>query len=105
MECMPLIGITPGYDYDNNRMYIRNGYTEGIIRAGGLPFLIPLTSDKKVWEEALAKCDGALISGGPDIDARYFGEINRPFNGDISPLWIHLSFTLQGRLWNWEYLY
>jgi len=30
-------------------------------------------------------CDGFLISGGPDVDPKYYNEINYSFNGDISP--------------------
>lgn len=82
----PLIGITPGYDFDKNMAYMKDGYYEGIIKAGGIPLLLPLTEDDEVLSELVRRCDGFLASGGPDIDAKYFNEQNLPFNGEISPV-------------------
>lgn len=81
----PVIGVTPWYDYDNRTTYIKNGYCEGINKAGGLAFLIPLTLEEEVLDCIVEKCDGFLISGGPDVDAKHYGEKNLPFNEDISP--------------------
>jgi putative glutamine amidotransferase len=81
----PLIGITPGYNYDESRLYINNGYVQGVMEAGGLPVLMPVTEDVTVLGDIIHLCGGFLISGGPDMDARYYGEENMPFNGEISP--------------------
>jgi putative glutamine amidotransferase len=81
----PVIGITPWYDYDKKTTYIKNGYCEGINNAGGLGFLIPITQEEEILDCIIEKCDGFLISGGPDVDAKYYGEKNLPFNEDISP--------------------
>jgi len=81
----PLIGITPWYDYDKRLTYIKDGYIEGIDKAGGLPVLLPLSVDEELLEEITARFDGFLLSGGADIDAVYYGEHNRPYNGEISP--------------------
>jgi len=81
----PLIGITPWYDYDKRLTYIKDGYIEGIAKAGGMPVLLPLTVDEEFLEEIMARFDGFLLSGGADIDAVYYGEHNRPYNGEISP--------------------
>lgn len=81
----PLIGVTPWYDYDNNRTYIKDGYCEGINQAGGLALLMPMTTEEDIIDEIVDRCDGFLISGGPDIDAKHYGERNMPLNQDISP--------------------
>jgi len=81
----PLIGITPWYDYDKRITYIKDGYIEGVARAGGLPVLLPLTVDEEFLADIMTRFDGFLLSGGADIDAVYYGEFNRPYNGEISP--------------------
>ena len=81
----PLIGITPGFARDKNRIYIAKGYVEGVNKAGGLAALLPLTIEKEVLEEAADRCDGFLLSGGPDIDGKFYGEPNYRFNGEINP--------------------
>ena len=82
----PLIGVTPGYSAENNRLYIGDGYFGAVNKAGGLAVLLPLSQDMQVLAELPERCDGFLLSGGPDIDARYFGEPNLKCNGEISPL-------------------
>lgn len=81
----PLIGITPWYDYDKKLTYIKDGYIEGIIKVGGLAVLLPLVTDETLLEEIMTRFDGFLLSGGSDIDAAYYGEYNRCYNGEISP--------------------
>jgi putative glutamine amidotransferase len=81
----PLIGVTPWYDYDKKITYIKNGYCEGINNAGGIGLLLPVTQDTDELDDIIEKCEGFLISGGPDVDAVIYGENNLPFNGEISP--------------------
>ena len=81
----PLIGITPGFMDEKSRILISKGYVEGVNRAGGFAVLLPLSVDEAVLEAAMDRCDGFLLSGGPDIDAKYYGELNYRFNGVINP--------------------
>lgn len=81
----PLIGITAWHDYDNGNTYIKKGYIEGVIKAGGIPILLPPVTDKEVLKDFIERCGGFLLSGGADIDAKFFGEKNLPFNGPLSP--------------------
>ena len=85
MGAKPLIGITPGYAGDRDRIYTAQGYVEGVNNAGGLAVLLPLKIGQEMLEEVLDRFDGFLLAGGADIDARYFGEENLKFNGEISP--------------------
>ena len=82
----PLIGITPGFGDEKKRIYISKGYMDGVNQAGGMAILLPLTSDEVLLEELMESCDGFLLSGGPDIDAKYYGEPNYSYNGAINPI-------------------
>jgi len=82
----PLIAVTPWYDYEKGVTYIKDGYCEGIIEAGGLAFLLPAVAGEDLLDEAISRFDGFLISGGPDIDPAYYNEVNLPYNGSISPV-------------------
>lgn len=86
MKFKPLIGITTGYDYNKNNLYLNQGYFEGIYQSGGIAIAIPPTMDGAILSEFINLCDGFLISGGPDVDGKHYGEGNMPCNGDISPL-------------------
>lgn len=70
----PLIGITPQYDYDRNRVWIGPNYLDAIRAAGGVPILLPLNIDKDELAVVANACDGFLFSGGPDISPFRFGE-------------------------------
>lgn len=86
MQCKkPLIGVTAGFDYGENKLYINNGYYEGVINAGGLPVILPVTKDIDCVNSLIDEFDGFLLSGGPDVDAKYWHERNYVFNGEISP--------------------
>jgi len=81
----PIIGITPCYHRDKDHLYLAQGYMEGVGRAGGLGMILPLTLEGDMPERIMETCDGFLFAGGPDIDARYFGEENLKCTGEISP--------------------
>jgi putative glutamine amidotransferase len=83
---IPIIGITAGFDYSENKLYINNGYVEAIRLAGGLPVLLPVTDDTEFLKGIIDRFDGFLLSGGSDLDARHWGEPNYTFGGEISPI-------------------
>lgn len=76
---IPLIGITTSHDTQEKAYFLKYSYAESIVRAGGLPVLLP--SDEAVGQEAeyAAAVDGILFAGGGDLHPRYFGE--EPFEG------------------------
>ncbi|HEX2927204.1 MAG TPA: gamma-glutamyl-gamma-aminobutyrate hydrolase family protein [Ruminiclostridium sp.] len=81
----PIIGITAAFDYEKNISSLREDYYEAIIQCGGVPVIIPVTEEKSAWVEYLDICSGFILSGGPDIDAAYFGKGNMPYANEISP--------------------
>ena len=85
----PLIGIpchaglraeTDRPIYYNNRSYIH-----AVERAGGMPILIPILDDLSGLEVLLPRLDGVLISGGIDVDPRYYQQDPHPLLGETNP--------------------
>jgi len=68
----PLIGISVNIDTLTSRLH--EAYIKSVLDAGGIPLLIPATDDMDVLREIVERVDGILLSGGSDIDGRYFGE-------------------------------
>lgn len=81
----PVIGLSSSYNYDSGSMNLNSEYYKAIIKAGGIPVVIPPVEEMELLDELIEKFDGILLTGGPDLDARRFGEQNMPFNGSISP--------------------
>ena len=44
----PLIGVLPLYDTKKESFWMLPGYLKGIEDAGGVPVILPLTSDEEV---------------------------------------------------------
>jgi len=65
----PIIGITT--DIEGDYFKLKHHYPDAIIRAGGIPLLIPLTGNTATYAERI---DGLLIPGGLDIDPFYYNE-------------------------------
>ena len=84
----PLIGITcsrtiggawsvysPGHFMD----YTFDEYSRAILHSGGAPVLLPIAQDQSTLETLLKRLDGLVLSGGPDINPRYYNE--QPLKG------------------------
>ena len=65
----PIIGITG--NFDNGNMSLAPGYYTSILKAGGIPFVIPPCDEDDVLANLLDKVDGLLLSGGGDINPLY----------------------------------
>lgn len=81
----PFIIVTADYDYDKNISLVKNSYCEALIEGGAVPVILPLTTNIELYDEYVEHCDGLMVIGGPDINAEYYGEVNMPCNGAISP--------------------
>jgi putative glutamine amidotransferase len=79
----PIIGVTPQYDIENDRIKIEPSYFQAIKKSGGVPILLPLHNDTKDLEELLSCLDGILFSGGPDVNPLYFNEEAIPECGSV----------------------
>jgi putative glutamine amidotransferase len=79
---LPIIGITtrtaPVPPSLLPSVMVQKSYTNAILRAGGVPVLIPSDIGEEGWESLVSKFDGFLFTGGGDIALKYF-------NGDPHP--------------------
>ena len=72
-QSAPLIGISCGRTSTGSATLSTN-YTEAIAKAGGIPVVLPVVDDPALAESLLAKVDGIVFSGGPDLDPAEYGE-------------------------------
>lgn len=86
MPRKPIIGITTAYDFERNTSNLKDDYYDAVVQAGAVPILVPVVEEKNIWMSYLNLCDGFILSGGPDIDAAYFGKSNMPYANEISPV-------------------
>lgn len=79
-----IIGISCDYDLERETVQLHRGYYDAILEAGGLPFLIPIIKEDHI-NDVLNIVDGLMLTGGQDVDPKYFGEDPHPKLGDINP--------------------
>lgn len=79
----PTIGITPDFVAAGEgsplpRYELKTAYGEAVIRAGGLPVILPIIEDASVVEAYLDRISGLVITGGAfDIHPSAYGEAPR----------------------------
>ncbi|MBA4543946.1 MULTISPECIES: gamma-glutamyl-gamma-aminobutyrate hydrolase family protein [Thermoactinomyces] len=80
----PVIGITMSLE-QSKKQFLSQEYSDVIIAAGGIPFLLPYTVDDELIAEMSRLVDGLLLTGGGDIDPTLFDEEPHPGLGEIVP--------------------
>ena len=70
----PLIGVVPLVDEGRDSYWMLPGYFEGVLEAGGVPVMLPLTDDPEVLAELVSSCSGILVTGGQDVSPELYGE-------------------------------
>jgi putative glutamine amidotransferase len=70
----PIIGVVPLYDETKESYWMLPGYMKGIEEAGGIPVMLPLTTDKATILTLADTFDGFLFTGGQDVNPRLYGE-------------------------------
>lgn len=68
----PIIGITGNYAEPDCKL--GDGYYKSVLKAGGVPVIIPPLSDSDAIINTLEHIDGLLLSGGADYNPLYAGE-------------------------------
>lgn len=78
----PVIGITANYvDGDAT---LRDRYYSQVVRAGGIPVIIPPVDDKDVIVNTLDHIDALLLTGGGDHNPLWFGQEPSPLLHSIN---------------------
>ena len=78
----PVIGITGNYGEQTCKL--TEGYYKSVLRAGGVPVIIPPLRDTDAIINTLEHIDGLLLSGGADYNPLYAGEEPSPRLGGIN---------------------
>jgi putative glutamine amidotransferase len=78
----PLIGINADFRAAKQDVpaysYVAEGYYGAILRAGGLPVIIPPYESEQNVRDVLDRLDGVLLVGGADLDPRRDGWMLHP---------------------------
>jgi putative glutamine amidotransferase len=85
----PLVGIPchagVGAETERPIFFNNRAYVHAVERAGGVPILIPILDDLNGLNTLLPRLDGLLLSGGIDVDPRYYQEEPHPGLGKTNP--------------------
>jgi putative glutamine amidotransferase len=73
MTGRPIILVTPDVEPHGTEMQdvsssLSGRYQEAVLAAGGLPFIMPLTTDRSVIAESVARAEAVMLTGGEDIN-------------------------------------
>jgi putative glutamine amidotransferase len=77
----PCIGITAnilmvesGVLAGTERIYVNRDYVTSILRAQGIPLMLPLVADIEALYRQIDSVDALLLSGGQDVNPHYYNE-------------------------------
>lgn len=91
---MKVIGVTPAVVSANNALGLSEEYLQGILRAGALPLVLPMTDNEEIMDAMMERIDGLLLSGGADVSPEYYGETRQPYCGKTEVRRDKLEFEL-----------
>ena len=86
------IGISSGWWEEAHRLV--PAYVQCIIDAGATPVVFPVTDNEQILNNLLDMVDGVLLTGGGDIDPKYWGEELMPQSGKPCALRDEFDLTL-----------
>lgn len=97
----PLIGVSGSHLVDDHgsfagyhRSYVNDDYIRSVIEAGGVPVILPFSTDDEVVRETMEHMDGLLLSGGHDLYPLNYGEEPKQGIGPVWPARDHFDFLL-----------
>ena len=69
----PIIGILPSLEPSNKMTKVNYGYTNGIIKHGGIPMIFTFVEDEADIKQMVDMCDAFLCVGGVDVNPALYG--------------------------------
>jgi putative glutamine amidotransferase len=76
MAKAPIIGLNA--DLEQQTLRLRRAYLDAIVRAGGLPLVLPPVRGSAAVARQLAAVDGLLLTGGADYRPALYGGRSHP---------------------------
>ncbi len=81
----PIIGLS-STSGNGTATSVPLSYVESVIKAGGVPMVLPITHDHELLNLMLDRIDGLIMTGGEDVDPlKWYGEEPLPQLGAIAP--------------------
>lgn len=88
----PIIGILTNLDTfeqgslaGSERAYVSRDYVRSVLKAGGIPLLLPIISDFEALCQQIDVVDAVVISGGQDVEPKNYSEDPSPWLGITCP--------------------
>jgi len=76
ISCTQVLYETAGDQFFGTAVYgAQEYYVKAVIEAGGIPVLLPMTSDSEAVADMVAAIDALILTGGQDIDPLLYGEV------------------------------
>lgn len=79
----PMIGVLPLYDTDKNSYWMLPDYMKAVEASGGIPVMLPLTTDESMIAVLANTFDGFLFTGGHDVNPEMYDEQIRDTCGEL----------------------
>ena len=75
----PLILVSPsiekrGVEFHDLSVSLSLQYEKSILQAGGIPFIVPSTTDRTLLAEIVRRSDGVILTGGDDINPALYAK-------------------------------
>ena len=80
----PLIGISASRTSDGGSR-IGAAYVQAVVKAGGIPVVIPAVTDEQVLRGIIGRLDGLVLSGGSDVNPQWYKEEPREELAQVDP--------------------
>lgn len=90
----PIIGVLPLVDDEKDSLWMLPGYLNGVRQAGGLPIMLPLTTNGSEILQLVEMCDGFLFTGGHDVAPELYDETELDGLVVKNPTRDHMETTL-----------
>jgi putative glutamine amidotransferase len=101
----PIVGIscnlypaTDDRDFSRGRdvNYLQIDYSDYIVKAGGIPILLPVIRERKAVEELVNSFDALLLSGGADLAPQFYKEdvLSSEWKGEIDRAQFEIDLLL-----------
>jgi putative glutamine amidotransferase len=73
MARLPLILVSAsiekrGVEFNDVSVSLSFKYENAILQAGGIPFIVPSTTDRKLLADIVRRVDGVVLTGGDDLN-------------------------------------
>ncbi len=105
----PLIGITTGRMLSNKQLPLImtvEAYVQAVLRAGGIPVLLPVGAENGHLRKYLQRLDGLLLTGGGDIDPQRFNGRPHPrvYDVDVQRDELEINLAREAVEHGWPFL-